>query len=181
MHQRPSSRRSSCRTSSGKFSAKVTQRRKPQNALLFARATASHNMPRPRKLTAAQEAHARLLSSRGYTVEQIARRLCVKRGIIYRLCDPRYQLWRANYARTVTEERTSTTFNKHRVKHHHVPPHLIDDRDQRSALKQFATITSQVFGDPPPGYSALDRQHAERSLLPQQGMARPPSISPSAG
>lgn len=38
----------------------------------------------------------------------------------------------------------------------------IIDRERREQARERASITAQIFGDPPPGYSALDRrrQHA---------------------
>ena len=39
--------------------------------------------------------------------------------------------------------------------HEPVPPEVMADRDRRLSAPQ--TITARVFGDPPPGQSALDR------------------------
>jgi hypothetical protein len=40
-----------------------------------------------------------------------------------------------------------------------IPPHLVVEARQRSAAAR--SITAFVFGDPPPGYSALDKRTAE--------------------
>ena len=38
------------------------------------------------------------------------------------------------------------------------PDHVLAERDRRLALLDQRTPTQAFFGDPPPGYSALDRQ-----------------------
>lgn len=42
-----------------------------------------------------------------------------------------------------------------------VPDHRFAERDARSAAADRRTITQQLFGDPPPGYSALDMKRRE--------------------
>jgi hypothetical protein len=39
----------------------------------------------------------------------------------------------------------------------HVPPAVLEDRDRRSALELTANML--MFGDPPPGRSALDQRN----------------------
>lgn len=41
---------------------------------------------------------------------------------------------------------------------HRVPPELLDDRARRSDARMRQSLTGLAFGDPPPGYSALDQQ-----------------------
>jgi DNA-directed RNA polymerase specialized sigma24 family protein len=45
--------------------------------------------------------------------------------------------------------------------------HLLEDRERRQRARDQQNLTSQFFGDPPPGYSALDRRQAvaERSAV----------------
>jgi hypothetical protein len=37
------------------------------------------------------------------------------------------------------------------------PPDVLEERDRRAAAAELRTQTQEFFGDPPPGYSALDR------------------------
>jgi hypothetical protein len=41
-----------------------------------------------------------------------------------------------------------------------VPNAALIDRERRERARDAASITAQIFGDPPPGYSALDRRRA---------------------
>ena len=41
-----------------------------------------------------------------------------------------------------------------------VPNASLIDRDRREELRDQQNLTSRFFGDPPPGYSALDRKRA---------------------
>lgn len=41
------------------------------------------------------------------------------------------------------------------------PPDLLEEREARNAAAHNRTLTASVFGDPPPGFSALDKKRQE--------------------
>lgn len=47
-----------------------------------------------------------------------------------------------------------------KVYHFFVPEETWQERDERLAAYKLATLTQVFFGDPPPGFSALDRRAA---------------------
>ncbi len=122
--------------------------------------------PKP-KLSAAQQAVAKELCAKGYTYRQVALKMGVGPNVIYRICDPRYML-RMGKAYAKRGEEFKVGKERQPVKRWDVPQELIDDRDLRLELQRRTSLTALLLGDPPPGRSALDqKQHAQRSLLPQ--------------
>lgn len=50
--------------------------------------------------------------------------------------------------------------NSDRQRYQQAPNAAVIDRERRDAARDRQSITGSVFGDPPPGYSALDRKRA---------------------
>ena len=47
---------------------------------------------------------------------------------------------------------------------HGPPPKLLIERERRHRAALAQSLTQHVFGDPPPGYSALDKKRREQNL-----------------
>lgn len=43
-----------------------------------------------------------------------------------------------------------------------ISPELLDDRERRAEARMRQSLTGLAFGDPPPGYSALDQQRGDQ-------------------
>lgn len=109
-------------------------------------------------LTQEQVTEARSLRNRGYSYRQIARGMKFHPETVQRALDPKYRKMRAEQIaraklRHVDEVKTALRAPEPR---RYVPPHVMADRDRRAEIPR--SITSLVLGDPPPGYSALDRR-----------------------
>ena len=63
---------------------------------------------------------------------------------------------RLNYERYQRPE----TRAQHQVGSMRAPPEVLAERDARLAARDRRDQTAEFFGDPPPGYSALDRKRA---------------------
>lgn len=94
--------------------------------------------------TAAEDALVLACDAEGLTAKEIARRVNRTPNAVAK------RLWDLRGAR-----------------HHHMPPSdewgrppntVIIDRDKREAARDQRSLTQIFFGDPPPGYSALERR-----------------------
>lgn len=53
-------------------------------------------------------------------------------------------------------------YSRHKTRCEKAPNKLFIDREHRAAARDRQDLTAQFFGDPPPGYSALDQRRQSR-------------------
>lgn len=105
----------------------------------------------------------RLRDEQGKGWHEIAETL----GRPHKACSARY--WHEEYKRR-RDRAAARAGNGEQIGEVHAPPRympavvdarLIEDRDRRAEAAESRNFTSTFFGDPPPGYSALDRKRAQ--------------------
>ena len=60
-----------------------------------------------------------------------------------------------------SEGKSHISFEGHRVP---VPPEVMRAKEDRAAAQGRRTLTQSLLGDPPPGYSALDRTNRSQEV-----------------
>jgi transposase len=102
--------------------------------------------PDPHTWTDAEIAIVREMDASGDSVADIAERLGLS------IDQARYALYRARREGRDDDAPVSSR----------APPHaVLVDRERRIAARNRQTLTGELFGDPPPGFSMLDRRSAE--------------------
>lgn len=102
--------------------------------------------PRPGMWTVQETERAKQFSREGLTYKQIAKKLGrTDRSVRYKLREGREKI-----LRIVTDPKIE------------IPAHVERDLDRRCAT-HYSNLTAAVFGDPLPGFSALDRRRATLS------------------
>jgi hypothetical protein len=103
--------------------------------------------PDPHTWTAAEIAIVREMDSNGDSTADMADRLGLSFDQV------RYALYRARREGRDDDAPVSPR----------APPHaVLFDRERRIEARERQTLTGQLFGDPAPGFSALDRRSAAR-------------------
>ena len=107
-----------------------------------------------RKLSPADIAMARRLYRDGTRIHVLMKMFGRGYETIRRVVDPEYREIRNTYERMRRAEADGVENPTYRA---HIPLPVEADRDRR--INAPRTITALVCGDPPPGYSALDRRN----------------------